>query len=108
MDDACQKVPSNPRINALGITSWLQDIKAKPLGQMRIHGQKKSFWDLKPDRVRAASPADLVREYMFPVAVYDGGKTNYTHLNHHQQGNNMTIGQLEGCLSTPDNIEPPF
>jgi len=108
LDDACQKVPSNPRINALGITSWLQDIKAKPLGQMRIHGQKKSFWDLKPDRVRAASPADLVREYMFPVAVYDGGKTNYTHLNHHQQGNNMTIGQLEGCLSTPDNIEPPF
>ena len=68
------QIPGSKGVNETSILSWLNAKGALSLGQMRIHGMRKSFWDLRPGRIRPPTMAELVREYQLPQVRYDGSK----------------------------------
>ena len=88
--EVAAQIPGSKGVNETSILSWLHIKHAKPLGQMRIHGMRKSFWDMRPDRIRPETTAELVREYIMPLVSYDGSKKVVCHLNYEQQAGHFS------------------
>lgn len=74
LNEMAAQIPGSKGVNETSILSWLNAKGALSLGQMRIHGMRKSFWDLRPGRIRPPTMAELVREYQLPQVRYDGSK----------------------------------
>ena len=66
--------PNGIKILPLSVQTFLKEMGAKPLGQIRLHGEKPSVWDMDPDRVRPATPNELIQEYIKPVVIYVDGQ----------------------------------
>ena len=103
LNEMAAQIPGSKGVNETSILSWLNAKGALSLGQMRIHGMRKSFWDLRPGRIRPPTMAELVREYQLPQVRYDGSKKIFYHLDYEQQRHHFKSIQDEGKI-----VEQPF